>query len=80
MTFDERKSILCKPCLSSKDIMVMEECKDQNAQRIMSVCREVYQGSVFANKHRITTESYLQYCGCPKGTWLEIVKGKGETL
>lgn len=78
MTFEERKSILCKPCLSANDIMAMEDCRSQNAQRIMALCRQVFNGSVPANKHRITTESYLQYCGCPNGTWLKIIGGQKD--
>lgn len=78
MTSEERKSILFKPCLSASDIMAMEDCKCQNAQRIMTLCRQIFNGSVPANKHRITTDSYLQYCGCPQGTWLQIIRSSND--
>jgi len=65
-------SILLKPTLSKRDIALLDEVSEGTAKRIMARCRLDYGGTVIMNRALITTESYLQYCGYPKGTWAEI--------
>lgn len=76
----EKIELLIKPSLSIMEVAEIEGCSRRKAFDIMKMCRLAYDGKIPMNCHKITTDSYLRYCGYPKGTWLEIVKGKGETL
>lgn len=73
LTYDERKNILCKPYLDVKDIMRLEDVKLKTGQAIMNKCRIAFGGRVIANSRKVTTDSYLQYAGQEKGTWIRLI-------
>lgn len=75
LTYEKWRSIMIQPALSTKDICVLRNCTEKTAQRIMRVCRSMYEGNVPANKHVITTDSYLRYFGGQKGDWLRLMGG-----
>lgn len=78
-TYEERKTILSKPYLTSEDVMKLEECQYKTARKIMCICMASYGGRVVANSHRITTDSYLQYTGLEKGAWYTLMSAFGSS-
>lgn len=74
MTFEERRDILCKSSLEVNDIQKLENCCQKTAQSIMRKCRLLFNGEVKFNCHRITTDSYLQFTGMEKGSYLKLLE------
>lgn len=74
MNYELWREITCKSFMEVKDIMKLESCCQKTAQGIMQKCRILFGGEVKFNKHRITTDSYLQYTGMEKGSYLKLLE------
>lgn len=81
ITFEERRSLLTKPNLSAKEIMILEDCREQKARKIMKLCKIGFNGSVPGDIHRIKTISYLKFSGADEDYLKKLfeVKDYGST-
>lgn len=70
----ETADILASPWLDRHDIEKLSLCGKEYALKIMRMCRTLVDVKPIL-RDVISTESYLLFCGYPKGTWMKVIRG-----